>query len=162
MIAESIQQLQQETVMQLYNGLVKVRTCEEKILEMFTKSMVPRHSHLSIGQEAVAVGVCSNLRDDDYITSTHRGHGHLLAKGGNMDRLLAEIAAREDGYCKGKGGTMHIADFGLGMLGAFSIVGAGIPIAVGAGLSAKIRKTDQVTACFFGEGGANQGPFSRA
>jgi pyruvate/2-oxoglutarate/acetoin dehydrogenase E1 component/TPP-dependent pyruvate/acetoin dehydrogenase alpha subunit len=159
-MAENLQQLAPDVRLKLYHDLVKVRTCEEKILEMFTKAMVPRHSHLSIGQEAVAVGVCANLRDDDYITSTHRGHGHLLAKGGKMDRLLAEIAGREDGYCRGKGGSMHIADFGLGMLGAISIVGAGIPIAVGAGLSAVIQKTDQVAASFFGEGAVNQGTFN--
>jgi len=107
----------------------------------------------------VAVGVCANLRRDDYITSTHRGHGHCIAKGADLGKVMAEILGKKTGYCKGKGGSMHIADFSIGMLGATAVVGAGIPIAAGAGLSAKLRDTDQVVACFFGEGASNQGTF---
>jgi len=105
------------------------------------------------------VGVCANLRKNDYITSTHRGHGHCIAKGARLDKTMAEILGRKTGYCKGKGGSMHIADFSIGMLGATAVVGAGIPIATGAGLSIKLRGTDQVVACFFGEGASNQGTF---
>jgi pyruvate dehydrogenase E1 component alpha subunit len=105
------------------------------------------------------VGVCSTLGKDDYIISTHRGHGHCIAKGAEIKRVMAEILGKKTGYCKGKGGSMHIADFSIGMLGATAVVGAGIPIAVGAGLSVKLSKTDQVVACFFGEGASNQGTF---
>jgi pyruvate dehydrogenase E1 component alpha subunit len=116
-------------------------------------------AHLYIGQEAVAVGVCANLNSDDFISSTHRGHGHLIAKGGKFNRMMAELFARSTGYCKGKGGSMHIADMTLGMLGANGIVGAGLSLATGAGFSAKVRKTDQVSVCFFGDGASNQGIF---
>ncbi|GJM73821.1 hypothetical protein HMSSN036_60370 [Paenibacillus macerans] len=104
--------------------------------------------HLYIGEEAIAVGACANLRDDDFITSTHRGHGHIVAKGGNLKLMMAELFGRETGYCKGKGGSMHIADAELGILGANGIVGAGHNIAVGAGWSAQYRGTDQVSVCF--------------
>jgi len=120
---------------------------------------VPGTIHLYAGEEAVAVGVCANLRRDDYITSTHRGHGHCIAKGADLGKVMAEILGKKTGYCKGKGGSMHIADFSIGMLGATAVVGAGIPVAAGAGLSIKLRGTDQVVACFFGEGASNQGTF---
>ena len=103
--------------------------------------------------------MCANLRKDDYIVSTHRGHGHCIAKGARLDKTMAEILGKKTGYCKGKGGSMHIADFSIGMLGATAVVGAGIPIASGAGLSIKLRGTDQVAACFFGDGASNQGTF---
>jgi TPP-dependent pyruvate/acetoin dehydrogenase alpha subunit len=112
-----------------------------------------------IGEEAVAVGVCANLRPDDRITSTHRGHGHCIAKGGDLKRMMAELLGKKTGYCKGKGGSMHIADFSIGILGANGIVGAGLPISTGSGLAAKLQGTDQVTVCFFGDGAANQGGF---
>lgn len=139
--------------------MLRIRFFEEKVFELYGRNVVPGTIHLYAGEEAVAVGVCASLRKDDYITSTHRGHGHCIAKGADLKRTMAEILGRETGYCKGKGGSMHIADFGIGMLGATAVVGAGIPIAVGAGLSARLRKTDQVVACFFGEGASNQGTF---
>jgi len=139
--------------------MFEIRFFEEKVFDLYGQNLVPGTIHLYAGEEAVAVGVCSSLRNDDYVTSTHRGHGHCIAKGADMKRVMAEILGKETGYCKGKGGSMHIADFNVGMLGATAVVGAGLPIAVGAGLSAKLRHTDQVTACFFGEGASNQGTF---
>jgi len=139
--------------------MLEIRFFEEKVFDLYTQNVVPGTIHLYAGEEAVAVGVCSVLRKDDYITSTHRGHGHCIAKGADLKRTMAEILGKKTGYCKGKGGSMHIADFTIGMLGATAVVGAGIPIAVGAGLSIKLRKTDQVVACFFGEGASNQGTF---
>ena len=139
--------------------MLEIRFFEEKVFELYAQNLVPGTIHLYAGEEAVAVGVCSNLRKDDYITSTHRGHGHCLAKGADPKRVMAEILGKKTGYCKGKGGSMHIADFSIGMLGATAVVGAGIPIAVGAGLSIKLRGTDHVVACFFGEGASNQGTF---
>ena len=149
-----------EQSIQLYRMMVRIRTFEETVLEMFRTGRGPRHSHLSIGQEAVAAGTCLALRPDDYVTSTHRGHHHLIAKGGEYKPAMAEIAGKATGYCGGKGGTMHIADFNLGMLGAISIVGGGMPIAVGAAMSAQLRGTDQVAVCFFGDGGTAQGNFN--
>ncbi len=143
----------------MYRKMLEIRLFEEKVFELYGQNLVPGTIHLYAGEEAVAVGVCSNLRKDDYITSTHRGHGHCIAKGADLKRTMAEILGKETGYCKGKGGSMHIADFTIGMLGATAVVGAGLPIAVGAGLSVKLRKTDQVVACFFGEGASNQGTF---
>lgn len=143
----------------MYRKVLEIRHFEEKAYELYGRNLVPGTLHLYAGQEAVAVGVCANLRKDDYITSTHRGHGHCIAKGAKLERILAEILGKKSGYCKGKGGSMHIADFSVGMLGATAVVGAGIPIAAGAGLSIKLRGTDQVVACFFGEGASNQGTF---
>jgi pyruvate dehydrogenase E1 component alpha subunit len=143
----------------MYQKMVEIRLFEEKVFELYGQNMVPGTIHLYAGEEAVAVGVCSALRKDDYITSTHRGHGHCIAKGADLNRTMAEILGKKDGYCKGKGGSMHIADFNIGMLGATAVVGAGLPIAVGAGLSARLRKTDKVAVCFFGEGASNQGTF---
>ena len=143
----------------LLRGMRRVRAFEERVGELFARAALPRHSHLYIGEEAVAVGACCAVRAQDYATSTHRGHGHLIAKGAGFERAFAEIAGKATGYCKGKGGTMHVADLSLGFLGAISIVGGGIPIAVGGGLSAQVRGTDQVTLCFFGDGAANQGNF---
>jgi pyruvate dehydrogenase E1 component alpha subunit len=139
--------------------MLEIRLFEEKVFELYGQNLVPGTIHLYAGEEAVAVGVCSALKNDDYVTSTHRGHGHCIAKGADLKRVMAEILGKRTGYCKGKGGSMHIADFRIGMLGATAVVGAGLPIAVGAGLSAKLRKTDQVVACFFGEGASNQGTF---
>jgi pyruvate dehydrogenase E1 component alpha subunit len=144
---------------EMYEKMLEIRCFEEKVFELYGQNLVPGTIHLYAGEEAVAVGVCSSLRKDDYITSTHRGHGHCIAKGAELKRTMAEILGKKTGYCKGKGGSMHIADFAVGMLGATAVVGAGLPIAVGAGLSAKLRKTDQVTGCFFGEGASNQGTF---
>jgi len=146
-------------LLEMYRQMLTIRFFEEKVFELYGQNLVPGTIHLYAGEEAVAVGVCANLRKDDYITSTHRGHGHCIAKGARLDKTMAEILGRKTGYCKGKGGSMHIADFSIGMLGATAVVGAGIPIATGAGLSIKLRGTDQVVACFFGEGASNQGTF---
>ena len=151
--------LPKEKLIEMYRMMVKIRLFEEKVFELYAQNLVPGTIHLYTGQEAVAVGVCSALRRDDYITSTHRGHGHCIAKGADVRRVMAEILGKKTGYCKGKGGSMHIADFSIGVLGATAVVGAGIPIATGAGLSIKLRRTDQVVACFFGDGASNQGTF---
>jgi len=144
---------------EMYKQMLEIRFFEEKVFDLYAQNLVPGTIHLYLGEEAIAVGVCSTLNKDDYITSTHRGHGHCIAKGAELKRTMAEIIGKKTGYCKGKGGSMHIADFSIGMLGATAVVGAGLPIAVGAGLSAKLRKTDQVVVCFFGDGASNQGTF---
>ncbi len=148
-----------DKMIEMYRKMLEIRLFEEKVFELYGQNLVPGTIHLYAGEEAVAVGVCANLRKDDYIVSTHRGHGHCIAKGASMNKTMAEILGKKTGYCKGKGGSMHIADFNIGMLGATAVVGAGIPIATGAGLSIKLRNTDQVTACFFGDGASNQGTF---
>jgi pyruvate dehydrogenase E1 component alpha subunit len=151
--------LPKESLVKMYRKMLEIRLFEEKVFELYGQNLVPGTIHLYAGEEAVAVGVCSALSKDDYITSTHRGHGHCIAKGADLKRTMSEILGKKTGYCKGKGGSMHIADFSIGMLGATAVVGAGLPIAVGAALSARLRKTDQVVACFFGEGASNQGTF---
>jgi pyruvate dehydrogenase E1 component alpha subunit len=151
--------LSRELLAEMFYEMLEIRFFEEKVFELYGQNLVPGTIHLYAGEEAVAVGVCSSLRKDDFITSTHRGHGHCIAKGAELKRVMAEILGKKTGYCKGKGGSMHIADFSVGMLGATAVVGAGLPIAVGAGLSIKLRRTDQVVACFFGEGASNQGTF---
>lgn len=151
--------LPKEKMVEMYRKMVEIRFFEEKVFELYAQNLVPGTIHLYAGEEAVAVGVCSNFRKDDYITSTHRGHGHCIAKGADLRRTMAEILGKKTGYCKGKGGSMHIADFSIGMLGATAVVGAGIPIAVGAGLSISLKGGDQVVACFFGDGASNQGTF---
>jgi len=143
-----------EKLIEMYRTMVRIRTFEKVALKGFEAGDIGV-IHLYIGEEATATGACANLRPDDYITSTHRGHGHLIAKGGKTDRMMAELYGKKTGYCKGKGGSMHIADVDIGILGANGIVGAGIPIAAGAALSAKMRGTDQVVVCFFGDGAAN-------
>ncbi len=151
--------LPKQKLAEMLRKMVEIRLFEEKVFELYGQNVVPGTIHLYAGEEAVAVGVCSALEKADYITSTHRGHGHCIAKGADLNRTMAEILGKQTGYCKGKGGSMHIADFTIGMLGATAVVGAGLPIAVGAGLSAKLRGTKQVVACFFGEGASNQGTF---
>ena len=146
-------------MLEMYTMMIKARFFEETVIELYAQGLVPGLAHLYVGEEAVAAGVNSALNKDDYITSTHRGHGHLVTKGGDMKRMMAEIFGRKDGYCKGKGGSMHIVDVSLGILGANGIVGGGIPLATGAGLSAKYRNTKQVVACFFGDAASNQGSF---
>lgn len=148
-----------EKLVWMYRKMVEIRTFESKVAELFAAGKIPGFVHLYIGEEAVAVGACANLKDTDFITSTHRGHGHCIAKGGRMDLMMAELFGKETGYCKGKGGSMHIADVEIGILGANGIVGGGLGIAPGAGLSAKMRGTDQVTICFFGDGASNQTTF---
>src|SRR5256712_8456644 len=137
--------------------MLKIRVFEEHVNELYTQAKMPGLAHLYIGEEAVAVGVCEALRRDDYITSTHRGHGHCLAKGASIDRMFAELLGKEAGYCRGKGGSMHIADQDTGNLGANAIVAGSTAIATGAAMSAKMRGTDQVAVCFFGEGSLGQG-----
>ncbi|MFT8362422.1 MAG: thiamine pyrophosphate-dependent dehydrogenase E1 component subunit alpha [Sporolactobacillus sp.] len=146
----------------IYQKMQEIRQFENAVHEIFEKGEIPGFVHLYAGEEAVAVGVCAHLTDDDKITSTHRGHGHCIAKGCDLDGMMAEIFGRETGLCKGKGGSMHIADVSKGMLGANGIVGAGLPLAVGAGLTAKIKKTDNVAVCFFGDGASNHGTFHEA
>jgi pyruvate dehydrogenase E1 component alpha subunit len=139
-----------------------IRRFEEGAEEAYTRGLIHGTMHLSIGQEASAVGICAPLGDKDYITSTHRGHGHCLAKGADVKRMFAEFFGKEDGYCRGRGGSMHIADVSKGNLGANGIVGGGIPIAVGAALSIKKRKSDAVVVSFFGDGANNEGAFHEA
>ncbi|HKA34745.1 MAG TPA: thiamine pyrophosphate-dependent dehydrogenase E1 component subunit alpha [Candidatus Binatia bacterium] len=146
-----------EQLLRFYRQMLKIRLFEEQVNQLYLGAKMPGLAHLYIGQEAVAVGVCEALRADDYITSTHRGHGHCLAKGASVDKMFAELLGKADGYCRGKGGSMHIADQERGNLGANAIVGGSAGIATGAALSAKMRGTDQVAVCFFGEGALGQG-----
>ncbi len=146
-----------EQWLRCYEQMAKIRKFEEKVNELYMKALMPGLAHLYSGQEAVAVGVCEALGHDDYITSTHRGHGHCLAKGAEIDRMFAELLGKEAGYCRGKGGSMHIADPDSGNLGANAIVGGSAGIATGAAFSAKMRGSHQVAVCFFGEGALGQG-----
>ncbi len=146
-----------ETWLHMYEQMVKIREFEERVNELYTRALMPGLAHLYIGQEAVAVGVCEALHRDDYITSTHRGHGHCLAKGASIDRMFAELLGKDAGYCHGKGGSMHIADQDTGNLGANAIVGGSAGIATGAAFSAKRQGKGQVAICFFGEGALGQG-----
>lgn len=140
----------------------RIRRFEEAVDDLFARGLMHGTMHLSIGQEASATGVTSALRPDDFITSTHRGHGHTIGKGADLVRMMAELLAKETGYCRGRGGSMHIADVATGNLGANGIVAGGIPIAAGAALSAKMRGSGQVVACFFGDGATNEGAFHEA
>jgi pyruvate dehydrogenase E1 component alpha subunit len=146
-----------EQNLHMYRQMAKIRAFEEQVNELYKSAKMPGLAHLYIGEEAVAVGVCEALRRDDYITSTHRGHGHCLAKGAAVNRMFAELLGKEPGYCRGKGGSMHIADPETGNLGANAIVGGSAGIATGAALSAKMRGSDQVAVCFFGDGALGQG-----
>jgi acetoin:2,6-dichlorophenolindophenol oxidoreductase subunit alpha len=146
-----------EKHLRMYRRMVMIRLFEEQVNELYTRALMPGLAHLYVGEEAVAVGICEALRKDDYITSTHRGHGHCLAKGAAPDRMFAELLGKEAGYCRGKGGSMHIADPGTGNLGANAIVGGSTGIATGAAFTAKHMKTGQVAVCFFGEGALGQG-----
>ena len=148
-----------EQMKDIYLRMRRIRDFESAAARLFAEGKIYGFAHLYLGEEAIAPAVCECLRDDDYITSTHRGHGHIVAKGGDINLMMAELFGRYTGYCKGKGGSMHIADRDKGILGANGIVGAGQPIACGAGLSIKIRKTDQVCTCFFGDGSTNQSTF---
>jgi 2-oxoisovalerate dehydrogenase E1 component len=141
----------------LYTTMVRIRRFDEKTTELFNAGLVKGTAHSYVGEEAVATGACANLREDDYIVGTHRGHGHCIAKGASIDRMMAELMGRESGYCRGLGGSMHIADLDLHILGCNGIVAAGLPLGCGAALAAKLEKTDRVVIAFFGDGGANQG-----
>lgn len=151
--------ISKEKLIEMYRGMLRIRHFENRVKELFAAGEMPGFVHLYLGEEAVAVGSCSALNDDDYITSTHRGHGHILAKGGEMRCMMAELYGKATGYNKGKGGSMHIAWPELGILGANGIVSAGIPIATGAALSAKYQENDKVALCFFGDGAASEGTF---
>ena len=146
-----------ELALEMYRRMTLIRLFEEQANELYRSAKMPGLTHLYIGEEGVAVGVCSALRRDDWITSTHRGHGHCLAKGAEPGRMFAELLGKEAGYCRGKGGSMHIADHENGNLGANAIVGGSAGIATGAAFSAKRRGADQVAVCFFGEGALGQG-----
>ena len=146
-----------ELALEMYRRMTQIRLFEEHANDLYRSAKMPGLTHLYIGEEAIAVGVCSALRKDDWITSTHRGHGHCLAKGADVARMFAELLGKEAGYCRGKGGSMHIADHENGNLGANAIVGGSAGIATGAAYSAKFRGTDQVAVCFFGEGALGQG-----
>ncbi len=139
--------------------MMEIRAFEDKVFELLARDVVKGGSHVYAGEEAVAVGACAAIRERDFITSTHRGHGHCLARGGDLKLMLAELCGRSTGYCRGRGGSMHIADVEAGNLGATGIVGANIPVATGAGLACKLQGTDSVVLCFFGDGASNTGSF---
>lgn len=148
-----------EKMIHMYRTMLRIRYFEDRVKDLFAAGELPGFVHLYLGEEAIAAGVCEALNKDDFITSTHRGHGHILAKGGEMRFMMAELFGKATGYNKGKGGSMHIAWPELGILGANGIVSGGIPIATGAAFSAKYRKSNQVTACFFGDGATSEGTF---
>lgn len=150
-------ELTKDTLLWMYERMQTIRQFEDRVKVEFGKGKIPGFVHLYAGEEAVAVGICANLTDADFMTSTHRGHGHCIAKGVDVKGMMAELYGKATGICKGKGGSMHIADMDKGMLGANGIVGGGPPLACGSGLTAKTRKTDQVTICFFGDGASEQG-----
>ncbi len=154
--------LGKELLLDMYHSMQRIRQFESRVRDLALANELPGFVHVSIGEEASATGVCAALRKTDRITSTHRGHGHLIAKGGKLAQMMAELYGKREGYCKGKGGSMHIVDFSLGILGANGIVGAGLPIAAGSALAAQIAGRDDVTACFFGDGASNEGTFHEA
>ncbi len=151
--------LDKPMLLEIYRKMATVRRFEETAADLFLKGQIPGFLHVYVGEEAVAAGVMAHLTDRDYISSTHRGHGHAVAKGARLDMMWAELFGKKTGYCHGKGGSMHIADLDLGILGANGIVGGGVPIATGAGLALKLKGTDRVCVCFFGDGASNTGAF---
>jgi len=151
--------IKKERLLWIYTKMNEIRKFEEKAWRLFEENKLRGSVHLCIGQEAIPAAVCSLLRDEDYITSTHRGHGHGIAKSSDLKRAMAELMGKETGFCKGRGGSMHIADLEKGNLGANAIVGAGLPIAAGGALAAQLAGTDQVAVTFFGDGASNQGVF---
>ncbi len=157
-----IRQYGKKTALHFYREMVKIRRFELKAAELFMQGLMAGNIHTCAGQEATAVGACQALRPTDFTASTHRGHGHCLAKGAKLETMMAELFGKANGYCKGKGGSMHIVDIGIGMLGANGIVGAGIPIAAGSALASKILGKDEVTLAFFGDAASNQGTFHEA
>ena len=148
-----------KTLLKYLRQMYEIRYFEEKVWELLAQNIITGASHLYAGQEATAVGACAALKDDDYITSTHRGHGHCIAKGGRLPQMMAELCGKATGYSRGRGGSMHIADVAKGNLGATGIVGGNIPVATGAGLALKMQNRPQVVICFFGDGASNQGSF---
>lgn len=151
--------LQREEQSKAYRRMLSIRYFEEAIPKLMQEGEIPGSAHSSIGHEAAIVGACMALRDDDFITGTHRSHGHPIGKGAKIPPLMAELLGRTTGVCKGRGGSMHLADVSVGIVGESAIVGGGIPLSVGAGLSAHVRGTDQVSLCFFGDGASNEGAF---
>ncbi|WP_134687038.1 thiamine pyrophosphate-dependent dehydrogenase E1 component subunit alpha [Brevibacillus migulae] len=151
--------LSQDKARWMYQKMLEIRKFEDAVHLLFSQGKLPGFVHLYAGEEAIAVGVGAHLEKKDSITSTHRGHGHCIAKGCDLDGMMAEIYGKATGLCKGKGGSMHIADLDKGMLGANGIVGGGFPLACGSALTAKLKKTDAVSVCFFGDGANNQGTF---
>ena len=151
-----------EFLAQLYRSLYTIRVFETTCIQLYRQGLIRGYLHPYLGEEAIAAGVCAALRPEDYIVSTHRGHGHCIARGGALDRMVAEIIGRQGGYCGGRGGSMHIADITAGNLGANGVVGAGIPIGVGAALGATIRKEDRVSVIFSSDGAASHGTFGEA
>jgi pyruvate dehydrogenase E1 component alpha subunit len=154
--------MERQLALSLYTQMLRIRRFEEKLLELFSTRLMPGTIHQCNGQEAVAAGVCAHLRREDYIVTTHRGHGHCLAKGADIKAVMAEIFAKSIGCCRALGGSMHIADLDAGVLGSNGIVGAGIPIAVGAGLTCKYKENGRVSVVFFGDGASNEGAFHEA
>ena len=155
-------QLNDDILLDIHRRMVRIRTFETEAGKLAEAGKIPGALHLYVGQEAVAAGIMAHLNESDWITSTHRGHGHLIAKGGEFGKMFAELYGRATGYCKGKGGSMHVSNMDLGMLGANGIVGAGPPIAVGAAFSIKFRKAPNVAVTFFGDGASNEGSFHEA
>jgi pyruvate dehydrogenase E1 component alpha subunit len=155
----ALRQEAQDDQLEMLRLMLRIRRFEEKLAYLFKRGRLPGFVHLYLGEEAVATGICSALRADDRITSTHRGHGHLIAKGARVDRMMAELLGKVDGYCRGKGGSMHIVDFNLGIIGTNGIVGGGIPIGTGSAWGDKQLGRDNVTVTFFGDGASNQGVF---
>lgn len=151
--------LKKEQLLDMYKKMVTIRAFESKAVELFAAGQIPGFVHLYLGEEAIATGVCASLENKDFIASTHRGHGHLIAKGGDIKLMMAELFGRTTGYCKGKGGSMHIADVDLGILGANGIVGAGMPIATGAAFACKYKDSDAVAVAFFGDGASDRATF---
>ena len=156
---EMASSLNKKDLLSMYEKMYTIRKFEETTVKYYKTGNIPGFIHLYIGEEAIATGVCTALKKDDYITSTHRGHGHLIAKGGDVRLMMAELFAKSTGYCKAKGGSMHISDLSLGIIGSNGIVGAGFSIATGVGVAAKMRGAGQVCACFFGDGASNRGTF---
>ncbi|WP_438824004.1 thiamine pyrophosphate-dependent dehydrogenase E1 component subunit alpha [Bacillus sp. JJ1773] len=159
---QNVNKSKTHNLVELLYQMEVIRNFEEKVEKLFLQGKIPGTMHLCIGQEATAVGACAVLGEEDKIISTHRGHGHCIAKGADINRMMAELLGRETGYCKGKGGSMHIADLDIGNLGANGIVAAGLPIATGAALTAKMKKLNYVVVCFFGDGATNEGAFHEA
>ncbi|MDW8103226.1 MAG: thiamine pyrophosphate-dependent dehydrogenase E1 component subunit alpha [Anaerolineae bacterium] len=155
-------ELDSAKLLDMYYKMLLIRYFEIEVMKLFYEGHIRGSTHVYLGQEATAVGACAALEEKDLITSTHRGHGHCIAKGGDPKKMMAEVLGRVTGYCKGKGGSMHIADFSKGMLGANGVVGGGIPIAVGAALASQYLNTGQIVLCFFGDGALNQGSFHEA
>lgn len=154
--------ISKDTLLEMYKRMNEARAFEEKVSYFFARGMVHGTTHLSVGQEASGVASCMALKEDDYITSTHRGHSQVIGKGIDLNKMMAELLGKHTGYCKGKGGSMHIADVEAGNLGANGVVGGGHGIAVGAALTQKMKKTDKIVLCFFGDGASNEGSFHEA